>query len=866
MKHLLLGILLLLTQVAWAQPAGLQQKVRLSSANLSVKKTFAEIETQTGLVFSYSNGVPLQQILEFKKNKGRLHYFLDVFAAKTPFSYRLRGEKVLIFRPGEPIPIAATAADSDQKYTISGYFRDANTDEELLYGRVSVLETGSGVVGNEYGYYALSLPAGEYNIRFSYLGYIPQTLHLHLETDQKKNLKLISQAVRIKTVKIDEVPEPQRLHENESGEIGMAVTDLKKIPVVLGESDILKSLQLLPGISGANEGGSSLFVRGGNGDENLLLLDEATVYNPAHLLSFFSVFNSDALKDVRIYKAAVPTKFGGRASSVFDIRMKEGNRNKVSGSGGVGLLASRLAIQGPVFRKKGTFLATARRSYIDVLLHASPKPDLKNTILYFQDINLKFSYKFSDQDRIFISTYGGEDRLAASKSPIGLYWNNKTISIRWNHLFSDRLFSNTSVIGSSYQYEFKLVEDSLTFRVMSGIGNINIKEDFTWFPNASNQVRFGLSLESQDFLAGKFTLGTPVKTVEEVLPRKQSGEVNFYAGNEQHIGQKLVLNYGFRANLFGLYGPDTTFTYDSEGLPLAMTAHPAGIAYKYYGGISPRFSGRWQLGERSSLKGSFSQLRQNVHKIGNSATNLPTDFWAPASFVIPPLITRQVSIGYFQNLFQNRLEFSLEAFWKTSKNQIDYKDGANIFFNKFFESDLVLGIGRAKGLEFLLRKPKGRLAGWIAYTLSRTERKFPAINGGNWYSARQDRTHDISLVLTYQLNENLQANLNWVYYTGDAVTYPSGKYTVDGNVLNYYTERNGYRFPDYHRLDLGLTWNADRKGPFTQDFIFSIYNVYARKNAFSIVFEKDPAHPGQPKAVKVALFSLVPSITWNFKF
>lgn len=866
MRPLLLGILLLLSQLAVAQSSKLQRKVQLSGPQLTVAQTFAELEAQAKLVFAYSGDVPLSQMLTFNQTKGRVRDFLNVFAKETPFTYRLSGDKILIFRPGESAPTAATPTDPDAKYTLSGYLRDADSDEELLYGRVAILETGTGVVSNEYGYFALTLPAGEYHIRFSYLGYAPQVLTITLDQDVQKNIRLATQAVTIKTVEIDETPQTERLHEGEAGKADMAVSDLKTIPVVLGEGDILKSLQLMPGISGANEGGSGLYVRGGSTDQNLLLLDEAPVHNPAHLLGFFSVFNSDALKDIRIYKGGIPSRYGGRASSVFDIRMKEGNRKKIAGSGGIGLIASRFALEGPIFKKKGTFLVTARRSYLDFILRQSRRANVNQTILYFYDLNLKFSYQFNNRDRLYISTYGGRDRLEAANLPVGLDWGNSTTTIRWNHLFSDKLFSNASIVVSDYDYQLQLTEDSTRFHVKAGINNLNIKEDLSWFPSARLVIRGGVNLLGQIFRPGEFSIVSPVDTTRFFVGQKRSLESSLYVNAEQKIGKRVELDYGLRGTLFGLAGPATTYTYDAQGIPVDTTEHLEGGSYHSYAGLAPRISARWRLGENTSIKAAYARLFQYIHKLSNASANLPTDFWAPVSPIVQPQRTDQLSLGYFRNFPQQQLEVSVEAFYKDMANQIDYKDGASLFFNEHFESQLVFGRGRAYGLEFLLRKRKGRLAGWIAYTLSRTERKFAQINFGQWFPARQDRTHDISLVLNYHLSEKLQANLNWVYYTGDAVTFPSGKYVVDGNVVNYYTERNGYRFPDYHRLDLGLTWKTDTEGPFTQDVNFSVYNVYARKNAFSFAFQDIPNQPGQTQVIKFSLFSIVPSITWNFKF
>jgi len=751
------------------------------------------------------------------------------------------------------------------KYTISGYLRDAATGEELLYATVLAKEVESGTTTNLYGFYSLTLPEGTHTIEYSYVGYEPQLMKIELKADVRKDLELGSAAQNLVEVVVKAKEENENIRNTETGTLKLDVKDMKLIPVLMGEQDIIKSMQLMPGVSSSGEGGSGFFVRGGNLDQNLILLDEAPVYNASHLLGFFSVFNSDALKDVKMYKSGIPAEYGGRASSVMDVRMKNGNTKGFGLSGGLGLISSRLTVEGPIVKENGSFIISGRRTYLDLILR-NTQEDFEGTALFFYDLNAKANYKFGKNDRLYLSGYFGKDKLGTED--FGFDWGNKTATLRWNHLFNDKLFSNTSFIFSDYSYGFEVQNDDIDIALSSGILDYNFKQDFNWYINPKNSLRFGINGIYHKFEPGAFT-SLNSEGVEEALisiQEQQALEGGVYLANEQKINDRLTLNYGLRMSLFSNVGPYVVKEYNEDNEEINATPHSKGDFYHTYSGWEPRISGSFLLDTKSSVKASYNRIYQYLHLLSNSTSGTPTDIWTPSSPLIKPQIADQFSIGYFKNFKNNQFEFSVEAYYKKLDNQLDYEDGASVLLNEDIESELVFGKGRSYGAEVLLRKTKGRLTGWIGYTLSKSEKQFDAINTGGWFSARQDRTHDISLVGVYELSPKITLSANWIYYTGDAVTFPSGKYQVDNAIVNLYSERNGYRMPDYHRMDIGMTWKLKNTKKYESDLNFSIYNIYNRKNAYTINFRESEEIPNTTEAVRLALFAAVPSITWNFSF
>ena len=640
--------------------------------------------------------------------------------------------------------------------------------------------------------------------------------------------------------------------------------DIETIPVLFGEKDIMKTLQLTPGVKGAGEGNAGFFVRGGGADQNLILLDEANVYNASHLLGFFSVFNSDAIKDVSLYKSGIPAEYGGRASSVMDVKMRDGNKKKFGMSGGIGLISSRLTVEAPIVKDKGSFIVSGRRSYADLFLKLSKDTSINQTQLFFYDLNAKANYRLGDKDRIFLSGYFGRDVLGINDA-FGFNWGNATGTIRWNHLFSNKLFSNTSIAYSDFDYGFNVGSGEDGFGISSSINDINFKQDFDYFLNSNNKMKFGVNAIYHTFKPGELSGGNssfnPI-----ILDTRYGLEAAAYIQNDMKIGSRWSLMCGLRYSAFNLMGDGTAYEFDGNGVLTNSTEYSRGESIALHHGLEPRFSISYILSENNSIKLGYNRNLQYLHRVTNSTTSSPTDIWVPSSNNVLPQLADQIAIGYYQNFNKNMFSFTGEVYYKALQNQIDYRTGASNFLNELIEGEFVYGKGRSYGLELQLQKKKGKFTGWLSYTLSRALRTFDAIDNGREFSARQDRIHDISLVTMYNLTERVALSAAWIYYTGDAVTFPSGKYELNGTVIPYYTERNGYRMPDYHRLDLGATFYFKEREKFEHNLNVSIYNAYNRENAYTITFQEAENDPTQTEAVQTTLFKIIPSITYNFNF
>ncbi|MBK9191341.1 MAG: TonB-dependent receptor [Crocinitomicaceae bacterium] len=769
---------------------------------------------------------------------------------------------------------------AQEKFTISGTLKDGATGEDIIGARIAVLELpGTGAISNTFGFYSLTLPKGTYTLQYKSLGFQTFEEKIELNANITKNLEMLPEAKTFDAIEITTEKENENVTSGEMSVEKITMKDIENIPVIFGEKDIFKTMQLLPGVKSAGEGNSGFYVRGGGSDQNLILLDGAPVYNASHLLGFFSVFNSDALKDVKLYKGGAPAEFGGRLSSVMDIKMKEGNMKEFSASGGIGLISSRLTLEGPIVKDKGSFIVSGRRTYADIFLKLSDNEALNKSILYFYDLNAKANYRLGEKDRLFLSGYFGRDNFGFSDQ-FGFDWGNATGTLRWNHIYSDKLFGNTSVVFSNYNYKIKFGGGNQTFEIGSEIQDINVKEDFDWYINSNNTLKFGGNFIHHTFKPGEIETGSGINFELNDIQKRYSIESSVYIQNEQKIKKRIVLNYGLRFDNFTQLGPGDFYTYNNAGDVIDTATFGDWEPVTSYNGLSPRMGITFILNEQSSIKANYGRTYQFVHLISNTTATSPTDIWLPSSNNIKPEIADQYAIGYFQNFFDNKLEGSIELYYKDMQNVIDYRDGAEVTLNPTVEGELLYGDGRAYGMEFLLRKKRGAFTGWVAYTLSKTERLFDGINDSTWYPARQDRTHDISVVGMYEINKQIVVSATWVYYTGNAVTFPSGKYEVDGQIVNYYTERNGYRMPDYHRLDLGITYTykdyktvkdaetgTEKQVPrkWESSWNLSVYNAYARENAYSISF-KENAETGETEAVQLALFKIIPSITYNFKF
>lgn len=767
-----------------------------------------------------------------------------------------------------------------QDYTISGTLKDGETGEDIIGAKITIKEIpGTGAITNAYGFYSLTLPKGTYTLVYRSLGFANYEEKIELTESITRDIEMVPEGKIFSEVVVSAEKEDENITSAEMGVDKINMKDIENIPVLFGEKDILKTVQLLPGVKPAGEGNAGFYVRGGSADQNLILLDEAPVYNASHLLGFFSVFNSDALKDVKLYKGAAPAEFGGRLSSVMDIQMKDGNSKQFSGTGGIGLISSKLTLEGPIVKDKGSFIVSGRRTYADIFLRLSNNENAQNSTLYFYDLNLKANYKLGAKDRIFASGYFGRDKFGFADQ-FGFDWGNATGTMRWNHLYSDKLFGNLSVIFSNYNYKIKFGSGEETFQIGSEIQDINIKKDFDYYLNSNNTLKFGMNGIYHTFRPGEIETGSDIGFTLNDVQERYSFESAAYLQNEQKIKKRWTLIYGLRYSNFTQIGPGDIFSYDNEGQVNDTTVYGDWEKVVTYHGLAPRFSFSFLLNEKSSIKGSAGRSYQYLHLLSNSSASQPTDVWVPSSNNIKPQIADQFSLGYYRNFFDNMLEFSGEVYYKTMQNVIDYRDGAEVTLNPTVEGELLYGIGRAYGIELLLKKRKGRFTGWLTYTLSRSERQFDQINSGEWFAARQDRTHDVSIVGMYNLTERLTVSGTWVFYTGNAVTLPTAKYIIDGQVVNYYSERNGYRMPNYHRADLGLTWYNEKykivtdaetgeeskvEKRFQSNWNFSIYNLYARENAYSISFQENE-DTGETQAVQIALFKIVPSISFNFTF
>lgn len=755
---------------------------------------------------------------------------------------------------------------TSQKYTISGNIKDAENGEDLIGASIYEKDKKDiGTISNIYGYYSLSLEKGEHTIIFNYIGYEQIELDIIIRKDIKKNIELTTNNQLLSEIEISTNSENQNITKNEMSITRVDPKNIETIPVLFGEKDILKTLQLNPGIKAAGEGNSGFYVRGGGIDQNLIILDEAPVYNSSHLLGFFSVFNSDAIKDATLYKGGIPAEFGGRGSSVLDVKMKEGNNKKLTAKGGIGLISSRLTIEAPIVKNKGSFLISGRRSYADIFAQISKDTVVNQSTLYFYDLNLKSNYQINDKNRIYLSGYFGRDNFKLSDQ-FSFDWGNTTFTLRWNHLFNDQLFSNTSIIYSKYSYAFNVGDENESFGVSSSINDINIKEDFTFFLNNKNTIKFGLNAIHHTFDPGTIS-GTNFST--NSLDNKYALEGAIYIQNEQKLSPKIGLKYGMRYSIFNYMGEGTSFEFDSDGDKINETYYNSWESIQFYNGFEPRLNLKYQINENNSIKTSFNRNYQYIHLLSNSTASSPTDTWIPCTNNIKPQIIDQIAAGYFKNLNNNMFEFSLELYYKNLQNQIDYRNGADIILNGEVESELVYGNGMAYGTELFIQKTTGKLKGWVSYCLSRTFRQFDEINNGNFFPARQDRIHDIAIVLMYKLNEKWSFSSSWVYNTGNAVTFPSGKYNMNGVTVPLYTERNGYRMPNYHRLDIGATCYLKKKKNRESSWNFSIYNAYNRENAYTITFrqtENENDNSMAREAIQTTLFKIVPSITYNFYF
>ena len=773
--------------------------------------------------------------------------------------------------------VTTSDAIAQTKYTISGYAKDLQNGETLIGATITVKGLVRGITSNQYGFYSITLDQGNYQLICSYAGYQPKSLLVNLEADLQVNFDL-STGVAMQEVIIASKKTDGNVKNAQMGRIVLPIEQIKAIPAFLGEVDLLKTIQLLPGVRNAGEGSAGIYVRGGGPDQNLIMLDDAIVYNSGHLFGFFSIFNSDAIKNVALIKGGMPAQYGGRLSSVLDISMKEGNNKKFQVEGGIGLIASRISIQGPIKKDKASFIISARRTYIDALSKPFVKPSNQfyGSGYYFYDVNAKMNYRFSEKDRLYISGYFGRDVFnfvnGKRSLDVNIPWGNATGTIRYNHVFNKQLFGNTSLVFNNYNFSFEAAQNNFKVKLASGIRDITLKQDFDLYASSKHKIKFGGL-----YTFHKFTPSVVSGVQDTVVFKPQNPQSKFaheaaiYVQDDWDLSSKLKVNAGLRYSWFQQIGAYKIYTTDANGNRTDSTIFKSGEPVKTYGGLEPRVTFRYALNDETSIKASVTRNLQYIHLVSNSGSTLPTDLWVPSTYKVKPQISWLYAAGLFKNFNDNQFETSVEVYYKSMQNQIEYQEGYTPNTLQDTENFFTFGKGWSYGSEFFINKTKGRLTGWIGYTLSWTYRKFPALNFGEKYAAKYDRRNDLSIVALYDLNKRWKLSATFVYGSGNAVTLPQRFYLINGVLTQEYSRINEYRLPAYHRLDFGATYspkkNETRK--FKSEWVISIYNVYNRKNPYFIYFDPyGSAYSGNLKvqAKQVSLFPIIPAITWNFKF
>lgn len=769
---------------------------------------------------------------------------------------------------------AGAQNSASNRYSLNGYVKDSLSGESIIGATITVNGQSRGVATNQYGFYSLTLDKGNYQISISHVSYVPKIIAVDLDTNRSANIELMSRSAAIGEVVVYSRRRDANVKNAQMGKIDLSMNQIRNIPAFMGEIDLLKALQLLPGVRNAGEGNAGFYVRGGGPDQNLIILDDAVVYNPGHLFGFFSVFNSDAIKNVSLIKGGMPAQYGGRLSSVVDISMKDGNINKFQVDGGIGMVASRFSIQGPLKKDKASFILSARRTYIDALV----KPFISKTSsfygsgYFFYDVNAKLNYRFSEKDRLYISGYFGRDVFdfvnGKRSFQTNIPWGNSTATLRWNHVFNRRLFSNTTAVYNDYNFKFSARQENFKIGLASGIRDISVKTDLDYYPFPNHKLKFGGMITSHKFIPNVVSgqqdsvIFKPNNEAE-----KYAIETALYIQDDWELGENWKINYGIRLSSFTQVGPYKKFSRDLDGNKIDSVLYRSLEPVKTYGGLEPRITIRYALNDESSLKMAVSRNYQYIHLVSNSGNTLPTDLWVPSTYLVKPQISWQYAAGYFRNFENNKWETSIEVYYKDMQNQVDYKEGYTPSL-KDPEDEFVFGRGWSYGGEFLVNKTKGKFTGWIGYTLSWTWRKFKMLNEGMKFPTRYDRRHDLSVVMNYEAGKKWKIGSVFVYGTGNAITLPERVYFIGGVLSQEYSRINQYRMRAYHRLDLSATYTPvpKKKRKLNSSWVFSIYNAYSRLNPYFIYFDQEGSLFAELTAKQVSLFPVIPAVTWNFKF
>ena len=756
----------------------------------------------------------------------------------------------------------------NRRFTISGNITDSSTGEDLIGATVYVEELKTGTSANAYGFYSISLPEGKYTFVVTFVGYQQDARSIDLEKDMRLNIKLLPKANEIGEVVISAERRNANVSRTEMSVERISAQTLKRIPALMGEVDVIKAIQLLPGVQSTSEGSSGFSVRGGSHDQNLIILDEATVYNASHLMGFFSVFNNDAIKDVKLYKGDIPASFGGRLSSLLDVRSKDGNNQHFSATGGIGTISSRLTLEGPLFSDRLSYLVSGRRTYADVFLLFANDADLRKSVLYFYDMNTKLNYRINDNNRLFLAAYLGRDKFGNTFA--GMDFGNKTATLRWNHLFSSKLFSNFTFIGSFYDYYLKTeLSEQISMDWKSKLQDWGFKADFSYHLNPNNNIKFGYHLTYHGFLPGEGGGAGEQSIISRFSqPKEHALEHAWFAANENKFGEKFTVKYGLRYSMFqNVSNGEQVYQLENYAVKDSAT-YERGIIYHTNGRFEPRIGLLYEINRNNSVKASYSRTVQYIQLASNSAAGSPLDVWFQSTPNVKPQMCDQFAVGYFRNFRDDMFETSVELYYKNMKDVIDFRDHADLMGNDELERELRFGSGKAYGLELMIRKNEGKLNGWVSYTLSRARRTIDEINNGKEYRSPYDKPHNISVVLNYELSQLWIVSANWVFANGTPVTYPTGRFEIEGRYVPLYSGRNEYRYPAYHRLDFSATYsfkgNASRR--FKSELNFSLYNAYGRHNPWTIMFRQEKDNPDKTFAEMVYLFSFVPSVTYNFTF
>lgn len=774
---------------------------------------------------------------------------------------------------------------AQKKGSFSGYIKDKESGEALMSATLYVRELGIGTQSNAYGFFSISMEPGKYQVIASFVGYRSEELSIELIDNLQMNIELES-TTQLQEVEITARARDAHIRGTEMGTVSLSTEEIKALPVLFGESDILKALQLMPGVQSAGEGGSGFYVRGGGPDQNLILLDDAVVYNTGHLFGFFSVFNTDAIRHVELIKGGMPANYGGRLSSVVDVSMKEGNNKEFHARGGIGLIASRLTLEGPIKKEKGSFMLSGRRTYIDVLMKPFVKGNLAGSGYYFYDANLKANYQLSEKDRLFLSGYFGRDKFLF-RSESGSFhadipWGNATATLRWNHLFGPRMFMNATAVYNDYQFEFGAEQNAFAFKLASGIRDWSLKSDLDYYSSFHHRFKAGVQLTHHRFVPNQISgrLGD-VELMPANAAFKNALEAGIYVLDQFDPHDRVSINMGIRYSAFAQLGPHTQYQYGVGASPVDSTVYSSGESVKTYGGWEPRIQARYSLDDQSSLKASLAGSYQYIHLVANNGSTLPTDLWVPSTLIVKPQQAWQYALGYFRNFSENRWEASVELYYKSLKNQVEYREGYVPSTIQDPELDFVFGEGEAYGTELFLRKTRGRWTGWLGYTLSWTNRHFPDLNRGMRYPAKYDRRHDFSAVSTYEFSPQWTLSGVFIYGSGNAITLPTNYYfltqatggqqvPVTPVLVPQYSDLNAYRLFPYHRLDISAVYTPKQKKPrkWKSSWAFSVYNVYSRQNPYFLYVdtEGDLNQGIDAKVKQVSIFPILPSVTYNFEF